>query len=192
MPMKARTARIERGDKVMMSRIAASLALAAIVVQPAMAAPMQCATGAEFHAGARFVMPILIAGAAKKCRPTLGSASYLLAKGPALSQRFAAMPGDDSTITALVVKLDPKGDMKGLDADALKAFATIAVAKGMGDDLKPSICPTIDKVLALLDPMPAENTIGLVEVILRQVDDDNVKKAEKTGKPAKRILCQGS
>ena len=176
----------------MISRIAASLALAAIVAQPALAAPMQCATSAEFHAGARFVMPILIEGASKKCQPTLGNGSYLVAKGPTLSQRFAALPGDDSTITTLVGKLDTKGDLKGLDAAALKAFATVAVSKGMGDDLKPSICPTIDKVLALLDPMPAENTIGVVEVILRQVDEDNAKKAAKTGKPAKRILCPGS
>ncbi len=180
------------GEIAMISRIAASLALAAIVVQPALAAPMQCATSAEFHAGARFVMPILIDGASRKCQPALGNGSYLATKGPALSQRFAAMPGDDSSITALVGKLDPKGDLKGLDTAALKAFATVAVSKGMGDDLKPSICPTIDKVLALLDPMPAENTISLVEVILRKVDDDNVSKAAKTGKPAKRILCQES
>ena len=102
------------------------------------------------------------------------------------------MAGDDSTITALVAKLDPKGDMKGLDAAALKGFVTVAVAKGMGSDLKPDICQTIDKVLTLLDPLPAENTIGLVEVILRQVDGDNAKKAARTGKPAKRTLCPES
>ena len=176
----------------MMSRIAASLALAAVMVQPGLAAPMQCVTGAEFHAGARFVMPILIDGAAKKCQPTLGNGSYLATKSSALAQRFAAMAGDDSTITALVAKLDPKGDMKGLDAAALKGFVTVAVAKGMGSDLKPDICQAIDKVLALLDPLPAKNTIGLVEVILRQVDGDNAKKAARTGKPAKSTLCPES
>ena len=176
----------------MMSRNAASLALAAMMVQPGLAAPMQCVTDAEFHAGAHFVMPILIDGAAKKCQPTLGNGSYLATKSPALAQRFAAMAGDDSTITALVAKLDPKGDMKGLDAAALKGFVTVAVAKGMGSDLKPDICQTIDKVLTLLDPLPAENTIGLVEVILRQVDGDNAKKAARTGKPAKRTLCPES
>lgn len=173
----------------MISRIAGALALVAVTVQPALAAPAQCVTAAEFRAGARFVMPILIEGAAKKCQPTLGNGSYLATKGPALEQRFAAQAGDDGVITALVAKLAPKGEMKGLDAGALKAFATVAVAKGMGDDLKPEICPTIDKVLALLDPMPAENTIGLVEVILRQVDADKAKKAAKTGGPAKRVLC---
>lgn len=173
----------------MISRIAGALALAAVTVQPALAAPNRCVTAAEFHAGARFVMPILIDGAAKKCQPTLGNGSYLATRGPALAQRYASLAGDDGVITALVGKLDPKGDMKGLDAAALKAFATVAVAKGMGDDLKPDICPTIDKVLALLDPMPAENTIGLVEVILRRVDADNARKAAKTGGPAKRVLC---
>ena len=173
----------------MISRIAGALALAAVTVQPAWAAPNRCFTAAEFHAGARFVMPILIDGAAKKCQPTLGNGSYLATRGPALAQRFASLAGDDGVITALVGKLDPKGDMKGLDAAALKAFATVAVAKGMGDDLKPDICPTIDKVLALLDPMPAQNTIGLVEVILRRVDADNAKKAARTGGPAKRFLC---
>ena len=181
--------RIERESFAMISRFAASLALAAVMVQPALAAPGQCVTAAEFHAGARFVMPILIDGAAKKCQPTLGNGSYLATKGAALAQRYASQAGDDDVITALVAKLDPKGDMKGLDAGALKAFATVAVAKGMGDDLKPDVCPTIDKVLTQLDPMPAENTIGLVEVILRQVDADKAKKAAKTGGLAKRMLC---
>ena len=173
----------------MIKRIGGALALMAITAQPVLAAPMQCVTGAEFHAGARFVMPILIDGAAKRCKPTLGDGSYLATKGAGLAQRFASKGGDDGAITALVAKIDPKGDMKGLDAADLKGFVTIAVAKGMADDLKPDACKTIDQVLALLDPLPAENAISLVEVILRQVDADNAKKAAKAGKPAKRILC---
>ena len=173
----------------MIKTLAASLALTAITVQPVLAAPTQCVTGAEFHAGVRFVMPILIVGVAKKCQPKLGNASYLATRGTALAQRYTAQAGDDSAVTGLVAKLDTKGDMKGLDAGALKGFVTVAVAKGLGDDLKPDTCPTIDKALALLDPLPAENTIGLVEVILRQIDADNAKKAARTGKPTKRVLC---
>ena len=173
----------------MIKQLAASLALSAITIQPALAAPAQCATSAEFHAGVRFVMPVLIDGVTKKCQPTLGAGSYLVTKGPALSQRFAAQAGDESAVTGLVAKLDSKGDLKGLDAAGIKAFATIAVSKGMGDMLKPDTCTTIDKVLTQLDPLPAENTISLVEVIVRQVDADDAKKAAKAGKPAKRVLC---
>lgn len=173
----------------MITKLAASFALAATTIQPVLAAPAQCLTGAEFHASARFVMPILIDGVAKKCQPVLGTGSYLATKGNTLAQRYAAQAGDESTVAGLVAKLDTKGDMKGLDASGLKAFATVAVAKGMGDMLKPDTCTTIDKVLTQLDPLPAENTISLVEVILRQIDSDDAKKAAKSGKPAKRVLC---
>ena len=173
----------------MLSRIAASLALAAVVVQPALAAPTQCITATEFHAGARFIMPILIDAVAKRCSPTLGDKSYLSTTGSNLVQRYAAQTGDEIAVSSLVGKIDEKHDMKGLDAADLKAFASVAVAKGLGDELKPETCPTIDKVLALLDPMPADNTIGLVEVILRQVDADDAKKAARLGRPAKHLLC---
>lgn len=174
----------------MIKQIAATLALAAITAQPALAAgPSQCLTGAEFHAGVRFVMPILVDGVTKKCVPTLGTGSYLATRGGVLAQRYAAQPGDDAAVTALVAKLDDSGDLKGLDANGLKAFATIAVSKGMGKDITPDTCRTIDQVLVQLDPLPAANTIGLVEVILRKVDDDDARKAAKAGRPAKRILC---
>lgn len=174
----------------MIRKLAATLAIAAVTVQPALAAgPSQCVTAPEFRAGMRFAMPILVDAVAKKCGPAVGAASYLATKGGALSARYAALPGDDALVTALVGKIDDSGDMKGLDAAALRAFATVAVNKGIGKDLTPDTCKTIDQVLLQLDPLPAANMIGLLEVILRQVDADEARKAAKNGKPAKPILC---
>jgi len=173
----------------MIKQLAGSLTLAAMTIQPALAAPAGCLTSAELRAGARFVLPILIDGVIKKCTPTLASGSYLAIKGAELSKRYAALPGDDSVVATLVAKMDTKGELADLDPAALRAFATVAVTKGMAKDLKPEICPTIDKALELIDPLPAENTVGLFELVMRQVDADKAKAAVRAGQPVKQLLC---
>ena len=166
----------------MIRQLIAALALSAMVAQPALAQSAPCVTSSELHAGVRFVMPILIGAVAKRCGPTLGSQSYLASHGAALAQRYVAQPGDDEVIASLAAKLDDKAIFAKLNADERKAFVIALVGKGVGDDLKPKTCPKIDQVLALLDPMPADNTIGLLEVLLRTMSDDSARKAAQQGK----------
>jgi len=164
-------------------QLAASLALVAMTAQPVMAEPAKCLAGPEMRLAARFLMPILIDGVSAKCAPSLGATAYLVSKGPDLAKRYAALPGDDSAIPPIVARLDTKGDLSGMSPDELRVFIKVGLLKAIGKDLTPETCGKVDKVLAILDPLPAENTVALIEFILRQVEAGDAKKAKRLGKP---------
>jgi hypothetical protein len=173
----------------MMNKLAAAVAMLAMTIQPVLAAPAACLTSADMRAAAHFVMPVLINGVTAKCSPSLGAASYLTAKGPDLVKRYEALPGDDSAAIRLIKRFDDKGEIDGMTADELRVFLKVGLAKAMGKDLTPENCRKVDKVLAILDPMPAENTVALVEFIVLQVEAGEAKKAKRLGKPFEAKIC---
>ncbi|MBS0253937.1 MAG: hypothetical protein JSS36_01680 [Proteobacteria bacterium] len=176
----------------MIKQFAAGLAVTALTLQPALAAPAKCISSADLRAGAHFIMPILIDGIATKCAPALGSGSYLVSKGPDLAKRYEALPGDDSVVTSLIARLDNKGEMAGMTPAEARVFLKIGLFKAMGKDLTADICTKVDKVLSLVDPMPAENTVGLVEFFLREEDANKARRAARLGKPFEAKMCPAS
>jgi hypothetical protein len=168
----------------------AFVAIAATAAQPVMAQTTPCVTSVELRAGGRFLLPLLIEAADSRCRDTLGDKAYLSTHAGALAQRYAAQSGDDAAVTALVGKIDSKHEMKGLNLAELKAFAVAMVGKGMSTDLKPAACRKIDKVMAVLDPLPADNMISLLEIFIREVSEGNARKAAQRGAPLPKLsLC---
>lgn len=125
---------------------------------------------------------------ATKCVPELGNGSYLATRREALDQRFAMRPEDQAAFLALVARTN-REELKGLDANALRTFASALFTKALEKEFPPDVCGSIDKTLALLDPLPAENMLALWEIALRAVEAEDAKKAEKAGKPAKHIFC---
>lgn len=166
----------------------ACLAAAAMSVQPALAQTTDCISMDEMGAGARFLMPVLVQGVASKCVPVLGPGSYLATTSEVLTQRFAPLDGDDAKLAALIEKVDKDGAMKGLDIPTIKAVSRVKIPEAVIRDLKPNSCPTIDKILALLDPLPSENMISIVTLIAREVETDNKRKAalKDKGAPAQK------
>lgn len=173
----------------MMKKLAAAAALSAMTIQPVLAAPANCVTSAEVRVAARFLMPILINGVSAKCAPSLGSTSYLVSKGPDLVKRYQALPGDDSQVPAIVTKVDSKGELTGMSADELRVFIKVGLLKAMGKDLTPEICGKVDKVLGILDPLPAENTVALLEFVFREVEAGDAKKALRAGRSFQSKIC---
>ncbi len=176
----------------MINKLAAAVALAAMTSQPVLAAPANCVTGPEVRVAARFLMPILINGVSAKCAASLGNASYLVSKGPELVKRYEALPGDDSQVPAIVAKIDSKGELSGMSTDELRVFIKVGLIKAMGKDLTPEVCGKVDKVLAILDPLPAENTVALVEFAFREVEAGDAKKARRAGRSFESKVCPAS
>ncbi|WP_421837231.1 hypothetical protein [Novosphingobium sp.] len=176
----------------MMKKLAATLALAAMTMQPVLAAPEKCITGAEMRVAARFVMPILINGVSTKCAPVLGNGSYLATKGPDLLKRYEALPGDESAVPAIVERFDTKGELSGMSAAELRVFLKVGLFKAMGKDLTPEVCGKVDRVLTILDPLPAENTVALFEFVFREVEASDAKKAQRAGRAFESKICPAS
>ena len=173
-----------------LSRYVLAIALTSTIAQPVLAQSAQCINSSELRAGMRFAMPTVIGAVSKQCKPLLPANAYLITKGQALSQRYAAIDGDDALLSTLIAKVDRKGDFKGLDISMLKPLFVGVIGKELATDIKPNSCPLINKVLEQLDPLPAENMINLIEVVMREYDADAARKAAKNGHPDhKAVMC---
>jgi hypothetical protein len=166
----------------------AALILSAITAQPAFAAA--CVSQGEVRAGLRFLAPTMIKAVRTKCMPTLGPDAYLTTKGEALISRYQAPDSPPSPeLSSLFKKIFGSDAESTLPDGFVSAVAVGALVEGVQKDLKPTICPDIDQALALIDPLPADNMVGLLELIVTRMAQDDAKKTEKSGRAPKFTLC---
>ena len=161
----------------------------ALTVQP-LAAQSVCVTPAEMRAGLVFIMPTLIEGVQGKCKSSLPDTAYLISSGTELPTRYGKGDVQDTAaLTSLLKKVDNDGKMAGLPLEALTPMIAAMATSAITKDIKPETCPMIDKVFALLDPMPRENMYGLVELFVGTMTKADAKKRVAKGKPAGFTLC---
>lgn len=149
------------------SRLAA-VALA-MVSSAAHAAQTPCLTAGEFSSLASYSLPSIISGTSQRCASTLGPDAFLKRSGGELAARYAAnkssaWPG----AKAAFLKLSTSG---GADANKLIGGMPDASLQQMLDGMMQGIigqqiplerCATIDNVVRLLAPLPAQNTAELI------------------------------
>lgn len=157
---------------------------AAMTVQPALAQSVanDCLTSADAQAGIRAMFPLLIEGASDGCQQFLPADAYLTTSAKALAGRYTPGPEDDARLQTIVQHYDKKGELKGLSVKSLKAVFGDKLKEEMTKDLNPQICSTVNKAMALLDPLPADNMIGLIELIAREIDLSDARKEARIKK----------
>ncbi len=182
-----------------MNRLSRFLAAAVLMTLPghAMAADAaKCITHEEFRSAAAVLMPSLVGAAVNKCTKTLNPSAYLVTQGPALLTRYQDFAkGKEATVSKLIERLGPIPELDGVAPDKLLTVADVFISAAIQKELTPGLCADVSEGLAFLDPMPAENTIGLVDFILTKVQRDEAKKRAKSGGKGKGgmdFLCDGS
>lgn len=147
---------------------AAATLLAAVPTVAAAAEP-PCLAPAEFTSLAEYAMPSIINGTAQRCSTTLAPNAFLRSQGPQLVQRYAqAKPAAWPGAKAAFLKLSTT-----TNADANKLISSMpdASLQQMLDSLMEGLvgqhvpldrCATIDRVVGLLAPLPAQNTAELI------------------------------
>lgn len=145
---------------------AAVLALTPAVAQ---AAEPPCLSPAEFTSLAEYALPSIITGTTQRCTQTLGANAYLPRNGAQLIQRYAQRrPAAWPSAKAAFLKLSA-----ATNADANRVISTLpdtslqqmldSLLAGMISQQVPlNRCGTIDKVIGLLSPLPAQNTAELI------------------------------
>jgi hypothetical protein len=150
---------------------AVAAALAALLPTLAQAAEPPCLTRTEFAALAEYALPSIIDGTAQRCRATLGPDAYLPRNGRDLMARYAqrrpaAWPGAKAAFLKL-------GAATGAEANKLIGTMPDASLQQMLDGLMAGLvsqqvpldrCATIDRVIGLLSPLPADNTAELIAI----------------------------
>ncbi len=146
--------------------IAALFGLMGQSVAATTAAAGPCVTTTEIRAGLAYMIPTLVRGLKTKCAAVLGATSYMNQHGDDLLGRFQSAPSQNTdAVMSLLAKVSgPKPDAAMDKTAMIEAFSSGIVEK-MQTAIKPAACPKIDAAFAQLDPLPAENMIGLLEII---------------------------
>lgn len=159
-----------------MKSIACILALAAIgATQPLSAQPLSGEVDLserEVAQIARFALPSAFQAVQLRCRQHLAADAYLYAEGAALHSRLvAASRGSwpEARDIALGMLTRENSEMAGIfnqmPSETLRPFAEELIAGALASEIEPDNCGQIDRVLELLDPLPAENLAPLLGII---------------------------
>lgn len=163
--------------------IAPALALAALAcAQAAQAQQAPCVEAADFADGIVYAMPLAIDAARTACLNRLPRDGFLAARGEAYAQQFRAgqdrtWPGALRLIKTFMASDTPgEGDagmaamIDGMPDSALRPFVDAFVGQMIAGEIKGDSCADIDRVLALVSPLPVENVGGLVTFIAEVAD----------------------
>lgn len=149
---------------VLRSLIAAAALVAASSAQ---AQAPACIPQKEAEALFLALAPALIGSVAATCAPTLPANALLRRSVGPLTAKYAAE--SDAAWPAAregLRKLLGRDAAQLVDSELARPMVTAMVAPMLAKEIKAKDCPNIDRVLELIDPLPARNTAGLVVAIL--------------------------
>ncbi len=139
--------------------------------QVAAAAEPPCLTQGEVTALATYALPSLIGSASRTCAASLPAGAWLPVNGSALAARYGegkarAWPPAKAAFLRLSAASNPEAAslFTALPDSSLMPVADAALAGIIAAKLKPDACPTIDRALALIAPLPAENAAELIAI----------------------------
>ncbi len=160
-------------------RLAAAAAITALPAQAmAQAKSPKCLTRPELRTAVAYLMPTIVNAAVERCRPALPASAYLVARGPALVERYRAAGGSsDREVTALIQRFMPMPGGKALEGPAAKGLIDAAIGFAIQGEIKDKDCADISQGMSYLDPLPAANMAGLLEFIAVKINESNAKKA---------------
>lgn len=169
-----------------MSRIALvpALLLTLGVAPAAVAQTATCVPQREAEALVLNLGPTLVDATVTTCIPALPASAYLRRSGPALSAKFASHSESSWPLAreALRKIVGPSGAPM-LDSEIARSVLPAMVAPLLTQEIKAKDCPTIDRLLGLLDPLPARNTAALLVTVMQ------LAQAEQRGRPGQPQIC---
>jgi len=168
--------------------IALWMGMAATTAQAAKAPP--CLTQDEAKAMFTAILPDMLEGIGKSCSAALPENATLRGGLPVLVAAYRT-PAEAAWPDAMKVFGKMSGvEMKDIDPKLIRPMMGPVLAASISEDIKPADCPTIDRALYLLAPLPPTNVSELI-VLLAQAGMKGEKsapfsicKAEPIGVPA--------
>lgn len=152
-------------------RKSAKAAMLALVLLPGMAraAEPPCLSAGEFSSLAGYALPSVIGGTVQRCAASLPADAFLKRSGSQLAERYAAgKAGAWPGAKAAFLKLGASGNgeaqqaMRSLPDTTLQLMFDGLIEGMVGQNLPTERCGTVDRVVRLLSPLPAENTAELI------------------------------
>lgn len=162
---------------------ATGLATAPLAAQQPSAEP----SPQQIEAATRYALPHLFQGFRAVCDKTLAADGYVRTQGDRLETKFA-QGSDASWPQAKAALLQMAAKEGGEDGEALGMFAQLPdenlkpfvdgiIFSLVASELETDRCGDVERGLALLDPMPAENIAGLMGFLMEMVSREESKEA---------------
>lgn len=121
---------------------------------------------------ARFALPNAFQAVQQRCRQNLAADAYIYAEGGALHSRLVAAsrgswPEARDIALDMLTRENPEmaGIFNQMPSKTLRPFAEELIASALASEVEPRNCGQINRVLELLDPLPAENLTDLIGLI---------------------------
>lgn len=161
-----------------MMRFSAGLvALASISVAAPAQKAAQCLTADEAGGLVTYALPSTIRGISQQCSKTLPATASLVQGGPVLAARYQneadlawpqARKAFDKLAGAEVTSV--------MSDEGAKALLSGVLEAAMSQQIKPSDCVTVDRLVSALQPLPARNLADLVIILMELGRKDNATK----------------
>lgn len=157
-------------------------ATALLTASTASAQAPACIPQPEAEALFLALAPAMIGSVAATCAPVLPANAILRRSSAALTAKYAAesevaWPRAKEGLRKL---LGPDGGQM-VDSELARPMVTAMVAPMLAKEVKAKDCPNIDRVLTLIDPLPARNTAALIVAILDMSGQARAKPGRKAG-----------
>jgi hypothetical protein len=165
-----------------MRRIALAIAMFASTAAQAQTAK-PCVTAAEGEGFALYMMPDVVRSASQSCKPHLPRTALLANPAPLIVKFQAESDAAWPAARAAFAKIAGDEVAPFLDGDMARPMLSAMMGPMVAAEIKPKDCPAINRMVELLQPLPARNTAALFVTIMQLA-------TVKDGKPdAKLPLC---
>jgi hypothetical protein len=143
------------------------VALASISVAAPAQKPAQCLTAEEAGGLVTYALPSTIRGISQQCSKTLPATASLVQGGPVLAAKYQneadlAWPQARKAFD----KLAGSEVMSVMSDEGAKALLSGVMEAAMSQQIKPSDCATVDRLVNALQPLPARNLADLVIILM--------------------------
>ena len=172
--------------ETMRSFATACAALLAATPSLAQAAEAPCLTPAEASSLAAYALPSVISGTTKRCSAALGPDAFLRNGGGELASRYAARKSQNWPL-AKTGFFKIGGDsqdqsaafLSGLPDASLQQMLDAIIEGMVAQEIPTKDCKTIDRIIGLLAPLPAQNTAELITVVIGLAGASGKAKGDK-------------
>lgn len=166
-------------------------AMGAVIASPSAAAQTPCLSAADAESIALVAMPEIIRDAGRVCA-SLPATSLLRRQGGDFLAKYdrEADRAWPAARTAIAKLSDPAVELLLL-SDYARPMLTSIFAPQITGRIQPGDCPTLDRLVTLLEPLPARNTAGIVVATLQYLKSEK-KKGKRTDIPDLPVCAAGA
>ncbi|MEH3103662.1 MAG: hypothetical protein PGN12_07120 [Sphingomonas phyllosphaerae] len=174
-----------------MKRVAGLCALVAMLAAPAAAAQTPCLSTTDAESIALVAMPEIIRDAGRVCAALPATSLLKRQSGEFLAkydrEADRAWP---AARTAIAKLSDPAVELLLL-SDYARPMLTSLFAPQITGRIQAGDCPTLDRLVTLLEPLPARNTAGIVVATLQYLKSEK-NKGKRTDIPDLPVCPAGA